>query len=83
MSLDGYKTYIGIATFVIGMIASHFKLTIASQDISDVLSLVVELIGTVGAVYGRVKVKPVCPQPLTVSTPLPMDTSGVGKQSNG
>lgn len=56
--LEGKKTYIGIIIMVLGAISTHFKLPFTTEDISSVVSLVVELIGTIIALYGRFVAKP-------------------------
>ena len=62
--LEGKKTYIGIIVMILGMISSHYKLIFTSEDISNVVSLAVELAGTLIALYGRYKAS--CTPPSTL-----------------
>jgi hypothetical protein len=49
--LTGYRTYISIATFIIGMISSRYNLNLVSDDVSNFLSLTVEIVGAISALW--------------------------------
>jgi uncharacterized membrane protein YGL010W len=56
MNLEGKKTFIGIAVFVIGwMGVSHY---VTSGEVTTIVDNLFQLIGTALAIYGRIKAKP-------------------------
>jgi uncharacterized membrane protein len=58
--LEGKKTYIGIAITVLGIILGKFGHTITADDqaqLVNIVSVIMDFIGPVIAIYGRAKVK--------------------------
>ena len=54
--LEGRKTFIGIAITLLGVLGAGNL--ISEGEANQVVNLVIELVGLVLAIYGRIKAKP-------------------------
>ena len=54
--LEGKKTYIGLAIALLGVFG--FGSIISESEANQAVNLVVELVGIIVAIYGRIKAKP-------------------------
>ena len=49
------KTFLGVIVMVLGLILQHLKVPVLEGEVEGIVTLIIEVVGAILAIYGRYK----------------------------